>query len=411
MADGPQKPEKSGTEAPKSGLDFAAAQQLDESLRKIDAALDKKESKDSLEALGTEMLYEFSKEKYTPEVFLNSLQEVFFDHEHQFNPPIDFFEYVEAFGPDMVILCQQKLKDAGLDLGKFGPNEDGVDGKLGNVTAAAFNEFYNPEGDLDKDEKALSDQIPSVGQSKAKSAPVSEGIKVNEDEPRQTADLSDQSGLLTHPFERGKESYHKTHEIISALTAYHNQTESTVVLNNLARDFGEKEKFGPPFLITEDPITHGPIKFLGRTIENGIHAALLPALKAAEEKIAGMHLNYQPGGIGGTRKNCMMSFNGKLSDTIPSFHAWGLAIDIDAGENFGRHGRGTIPDEVAAALVESGLHWGLIGNPSKPPYLGKDPMHFQLRYLPRDPNYLSSISASTEGMKYYYKLKPVLDRM
>ncbi len=409
MADGPQKPEQSGTEAPKSGLAFAAAQKLDDSLRKIDAALNKKENEDSLNALGTEMLHEFSQEKYTPEVFLSSLQEVFYDHEHQFNPPMDFFEYVEAFGPDMVILCQKKLKEAGMKLGKFGPNKDGIDGKLGNITAAAFNKFYDTVAL--EDEKAPPDQKPTFGETKAKIGTPSKYPKTEEDVPKQVADLSNIDGLLAHPFERGKEPYHKTHEIISALSAYHNQTESTVVLNNLVRDFGEKEKFGPPFLITEDPITHGPIKFLGRTIENGIHAALLPPIKAAEEKIAALHLNYQPGGIGGTRKNCMMSFNGKLSDTIPSFHAWGLAFDIDAGENFGRHGRGTIPDEVAAALVESGLHWGLIGNPSKPPYLGKDPMHFQLRYLPNDPNYLSSISGSSEGMKYYRKLKPVLDKM
>jgi len=40
-----------------------------------------------------------------------------------------------------VIEIQQKLKKAGYNLGKFGPNEDGVDGQMGNITKVALDAF------------------------------------------------------------------------------------------------------------------------------------------------------------------------------------------------------------------------------------------------------------------------------
>ena len=40
-----------------------------------------------------------------------------------------------------VIEIQQKLKKAGYNLGKFGPNKDGVDGQMGNITKVALDAF------------------------------------------------------------------------------------------------------------------------------------------------------------------------------------------------------------------------------------------------------------------------------
>lgn len=52
----------------------------------------------------------------------------------------DDFEISYVFNPKVVEL-QKKLKDLNYDLGKFGPNKDGIDGKYGPVTRAAHLSF------------------------------------------------------------------------------------------------------------------------------------------------------------------------------------------------------------------------------------------------------------------------------
>jgi len=89
-----------------------------------------------------------------------------------------------------------------------------------------------------------------------------------------------------------------------------------------------------------------------------------------------------------------------------SMHAYG-AIDIDAGANDPKSGRGNIPDEVVQELVKAGLAWG--GTKDKAfDYLGVDPMHFQLRFPAGSPQGQAIINASTVGRKYWDALGPIL---
>jgi len=65
------------------------------------------------------------------------------------NEFIDFFKKVlgKVTGNGEIKDFQKELKNKGYDLGKYGPNKDGIDGRLGLLTfTAAFKEFLkNPE--------------------------------------------------------------------------------------------------------------------------------------------------------------------------------------------------------------------------------------------------------------------------
>ncbi len=84
-----------------------------------------------------------------------------------------------------------------------------------------------------------------------------------------------------------------------------------------------------------------------------------------------------------------------------SSHALGTAIDIDPSENGYQAGRGTIPDQVVMALVESGFAWGNVHDAVHHPKLGEDPMHFQLRLDPRSAEAQAILDANPIGRQYW----------
>lgn len=398
----------------------------------LTTALDKKEKTNSLYKQGNALYEKYKSAEYEPKLVLSVIKEVY--DKNKFKPEIKFDKFIESFGAGLVKLCQQKLADLKYDLGKYGKKKDGVDGILGKMTNAALLLYTNEELG-----GAAVNQPPASGQASlfAEKIPVmtkkpkgaslppklsskkAKTIAPETTEKRPLPVLGVDIARLREPKYKpgGKEL--ATYAVKDQVAEIYSPRETTVTLDNLTRDFGERKEFGPPFLITEDPLVGGPITFLGKNIQHGIHAALLPLLKAVEKEIMDQGLGYRPAEINGLQrrnmsfiqKNSAGSLSSKLSDNTPSFHAWGLAIDIDHGANDPSHGRGNIPDQVVLAFAKFGFLWGGYGNPGVPPFLGRDPMHFQLRFLPSDPAYRAACDASPEAGRYLEKIAPILARM
>jgi hypothetical protein len=77
----------------------------------------------------------------------------------------DNFEISYIFNPKVVEL-QKKLKDLNYDLGNFGPNKDGVDGKYGIMTRAAhlsFQKGLTPSEFETNKETIIKNVVPKMG--------------------------------------------------------------------------------------------------------------------------------------------------------------------------------------------------------------------------------------------------------
>jgi hypothetical protein len=136
----------------------------------------------------------------------------------------------------------------------------------------------------------------------------------------------------------------------------------------------------------------------------------IPFLKIAEEKIRAANIAYKPA----IDKYKGYEFRGLKIKGVPqkdimSSHSFGMAFDIDPSKNMPANGRGNIPDEVVMALVESGFAWGSV--PYEGFHFNLDPMHFQLRFDPRDPVGRAIINSSAVGKKYWEKVRPLLDEV
>jgi hypothetical protein len=164
------------------------------------------------------------------------------------------------------------------------------------------------------------------------------------------------------------------------------------------------------YIVTEDPVTGGPITFLGRPIRGGVNAYMLPMLKAAEADIIASGLEYTPQakvvlgyGFRGMR------IGGKESTTILSSHSAGLSIDLDAGSNGahydgGASNRGNIPDEVVLTMIRYGFVWGGVGRKGFEE-LGDDPMHFQQSLHPDDTRYQRILGDNATAKAYFDALQ------
>jgi hypothetical protein len=189
---------------------------------------------------------------------------------------------------------------------------------------------------------------------------------------------------------------------------YAERGRATYTVNNLYEHFGRDIS---RFIVREDPVTGKPIEFLGRPISGGINIMMLPYLKMAEEELRGIGITYQPRGevvLGYQNRNMNLIGQGE-SKNIPSFHKFGLAIDIDPGVNGPKDGRGDIPDQVILAMARAGFTSGLFGNEDAP-YLGQDPMHFQLEFPPQSETGQRIIGQSEIGRQYYVAIASSLSR-
>lgn len=190
------------------------------------------------------------------------------------------------------------------------------------------------------------------------------------------------------------------------------QQETIYTVNNLNEHFGRNYT---KFIIDRDPVSHEqPITFLGKPIRGGINLMMLPFLKIAERNLMNQGLNYVPKQeqvLGFQDRNmCIGDGKGGYMDdpNIPSFHKYGLAIDLDHDTNWPKHGRGDIPDEVILAMAEAGFACGNVADPSFY-YLMNDTMHYQMRFPPDSVAGQRIINASPIGKRYWEAIRPELE--
>lgn len=419
------KPSESGESSPEK--------KPSELILRIRQALESKEGADSLRKIG-DLLYETYKgDEYSPAIILSSIREVYDENKSTFAPPLTFNNFLKSFGPGMVMLCQQKLAAAGgYNLGKFGAQKNGVDGKLGKMTSKALQRYYKKtrSSKAPKAQESAAPQIP--GEQLVPQLPPQAPVSLPKDVPPPVRPVGylptvtpevapavyvppETSGdTEVVPYTPGTQpgTITPNKDLNPRLDAIYAQNRTTLTHQNLPEHYGRSEEEVRRFIILNDPITGGTATFLGRTIDHkgrsgpGLNMIMLPFLKIAEEEIRRQNIHYQPRNKIGGFAYRNMRLNGKMSN-VKSHHAYGLAIDMDSDTNDTKDGRGDIPDEVVLALVNAGFAWGGTRNPAFS-YLGRDAMHFQLRFDARDPEAQAILRASPIGMKYWKAILPLL---
>jgi hypothetical protein len=144
------------------------------------------------------------------------------------------------------------------------------------------------------------------------------------------------------------------------------------------------------FITSIDPITGGPVTFMGKRIPGGINVLIIPYLKEAEDRIKAAGIKYDVNTLYGTK------WRPTYRGTTQSKHSWGVAIDINPRDNgYGIQYQNLdpakrIPLEFAEIMKSLGFRWG--GKWNTP-----DAMHFDFVY---DPRAVTSLLTSQEGKRY-----------
>lgn len=389
-----EKPKNIVVNLPDDPEDVEPQKGLDQIVQRLHEALKSKEGKDTLYRVGDLMYESFRGKEYSPQNVLASIRKVYSTHKSDFNPKLSFHQFIASFGPGMVKLCQQKLQEiGGYNLGRTGESSDGVDGKFGKKTKKALNAYYSKTEDPEQQTaKVINPEEITVTRVSYQPPSIPERYE----------------GSAIEPYRRGTEkgTFTPLSELAPSISAIYGENETTYDNKKMYKVFGKNKAEVMKFNITEDPLTQKPVSFMGKPLTGGINMEMYVFLKVAEAEIQKLNLKYVPNGesIGGFEYRRMKMIDG--SDNGMSMHAYG-AIDIDAGANSPKSGRGDIPDEVVMALVNAGLAWG--GARDKAfSYLGRDPMHFQTRFPADSPQGQSIINASPVGRKYWSVIGPML---
>lgn len=427
----PEKQQSAALETDKRQQEIADQQQ-NELINQLNEAF---KSPDSLIQIGKLMYKTFRSKEYSGEVVLKAIKQVYDRRNAELNPPKTLKEFIEAFGPGLVKLCQNKLiRFGGFDLGKSGKKKNGVDGKFGKRTEGAFNKYlasFNnqpssgtpkqvPQGATKKVPPQIT--LASFGASLPASTSSAEALAA----PSRFDQLPEKYQKIVSPKTKPREYFNpETNQIERQSKPFNEEIQNIYrrfnteyKLNNLAQIFGNKQQKVERFIVKKDPLNPSQdIKLFDRPITGGINMLMLIFLKIWEEKI--QHLHYKPHGIaiGGFEYRPMNVTGGNQGDPgIPlSFHAYGAAIDIDSSANGPKKdpdtARGDIPDPIILAAVESGLTWAGVEDKSSPSFLGNDPMHFQLRFSPESAQAQAIINASPAGKKYWEVVQPMLEQI
>lgn len=370
----------SSSPKPNPSISKTPEQAGDQLMSDLEKALETRQSPESLRKLGNLLYQIYQSDRFPPQTVLSSLKNIYEKHQAAFRPPINnFVEYIRSFGAGLTKLCQLKLSKLGYPLGKYGANKDGVDGILGPKTEAALLAYSSGK----PQEKP---EVPKPPTSPRRAAP---------------------EATSAYPRPTPKRTFEPQ------ITALYDQHPTIFTVANLHDHFGNSLREVQPFIIDKDPVTgEHPITFLGRPINGGLNRMVLPFLKIAEAEINRSGIKYTPRSptIGGFKDRNMMSHG--IETNVPSFHKYGLAFDIDAGNNGAKYdggatNRGDIPDHVVLAMVKAGFNWGAVGA-DRHDYLHDDPMHFELRFPADSPSGQAIIESSEVGQKYWAAISPTL---
>ncbi len=149
------------------------------------------------------------------------------------------------------------------------------------------------------------------------------------------------------------------------------------------------------WIVRRDPVTGGPIEFMGNRIGGGINMAMLPYVKEAEERV---EQAVASGNMMAYRFKDISSFNWRpiRGGNVASYHSWGVAIDLNSGTN-GMGTQGDIPPPVVQVFESLGFVWGGRWQGAR-----RDPMHFELRIDP----FAGKNLLKGKGLQYWNALEP-----
>lgn len=120
-----------------------------------------------------------------------------------------------------------------------------------------------------------------------------------------------------------------------------------------------------------------PFSYDGVSFPAGVHRLAVPVFKAALDRIV-PHL------AGGLKAGSCWGYDSRpvRGGTLPSFHSYGLAIDINASDNpsipDGKEWEHTMPNTTASLIKPLGMEWG--GAWDSP----KDYMHIEIHLSPQE---------------------------
>lgn len=154
------------------------------------------------------------------------------------------------------------------------------------------------------------------------------------------------------------------------------------------------------WIVRRDPVTGGPIEFMGNRIGGGINMAMLPYVKEAEERV---EQAVAAGNMMAYRFKDISSFNWRpiRGGNVASYHSWGVAIDLNSGTN-NMGTQGDIPPQVVAIFESLGFVWGGRWQGAR-----RDPMHFELRIDP----FAGKNLLKGKGLQYWNTLEPRMNAL
>lgn len=272
---------------------------------------------------------------------------------------------------------------------------------------ALYTEYFGT--DEEKQELAKARQEAQEDQTKRDTHSALDELHTEVDEEKKDEDESPKDGkqekVTETPAQDPTPRFSSKAELEPQVQAiYAERGRAAFTVANLHEMFRDPTRY----IIHEDPITHEKISFLGREVSGGINMIMLPYLKMAEAELRSIGFQYQPRAenVMGYQNRNMKLIGQGLSPNIPSFHKYGLAIDIDPSQNGPEDGRGDIPDQVILVMARAGFTCGLFRTEDAP-YLGQDPMHFQLEYPPDSDVGRGIIAGSEIGQRYMAAIQPM----
>jgi|GEM_PF-2503323 len=144
------------------------------------------------------------------------------------------------------------------------------------------------------------------------------------------------------------------------------------------------------FLNHYDPTTNQPITFMGKEISSSLNLLMLPYLKEAEARMKATGIDYKI-------KDFQFFADRNIREgTQKSYHAYGVAGDINPGDNAFKQEWGTldptkrVPEKFVQVMESLGFVWG--GRWGRP-----DPMHFEFHL---NPFTSTALLQSAEAQKY-----------
>ncbi|MBD3328313.1 transglycosylase SLT domain-containing protein [Candidatus Peregrinibacteria bacterium] len=177
---------------------------------------------------------------------------------------------------------------------------------------------------------------------------------------------------------------------IGAIKEINGQQFERIDRNFWMKEIAATQAESKEWIITKDPLTGGPVTFMGAAIPGGISLMVYPYLKEVEARYERTNSSYK---VKSTTAYAWRPIRGGKS---MSYHSWAAAIDINPADHpLGKRNTGMDP-ELIRAMESCGFEWGGRWKTRA------DDMHFELRVNPASSE---SLLKTAKGRQYMAALK------